>query len=220
MYRERTDPPRDLRIAHPVTKLMRKTCVFSVTIVLLFGVSLSSFGCISRNKAKNIQSLDELEGRKVLAGRIVIYEGDKRVEPDQGRYDVMLYKKGQCESCYLDWDSDGYIYTPVEEGTCHFTGFGRSICGTGDFFFVTDVYPAVVVDPNDSIANFGTIELHFHQSDLSQASAFILGIAKASVRLDCTRDHDVTQAELIEKLGATEEQIRDVNVVWLKRRKD
>ncbi len=82
---------------------------------------------------------------------------------------------------------------------------------------VPDAYPAVVVDANDSIVNFGTIELHFHQSALSHASGFLLGIAQASLKLDDVPDHDATRAELILRLGATEEQIRDVNVVWLTR---
>jgi hypothetical protein len=197
------------------TAFARKTFRLFVMVILLCGLSLSSLGCVKL--AKNIESMDELEGRKVLAGRFVIYEGDKTVKPDPVAHETLMYKEGECESCRLSWDSEGYIYTPVTEGLCQFHAFHHLTTFGTVFSFDPDIYPAVVVDPNDSIVNFGTIELHFHQSTLSHVSEVVLGVSRASFHLDYVPDHDVTRADLIEKLGVAEEQIRDVNVVWLKR---
>lgn len=217
MHEAKVSAPLKPRNRYAVRKFLRR--VFGpYALIVLLGLSLSLPGCTKI--AKNIESLDALEGRKVVAGRFTIYEDDKPIDPSTTGYWVTMHKKGECERCSLDWDSDGYIYIPVTEGVCHFHVFARSVNGTGTFSFATDAYPAVVVDPNDSIVNFGTIELRFHQSGAAVVSAFLLGISNAHLRINYVPNHDITRAEIISKLGATAEQVRDVNVVWLERRKE
>jgi hypothetical protein len=78
--------------------------------------------------------------------------------------------------------------------------------------------PALFVNDNDAVVNFGTVKVKFSQSAGEKVVAFLVGLSRAHISLAHVPDYDVTRLEIVEKIGASM-PMRDGKVVFVKRGK-
>ena len=78
--------------------------------------------------------------------------------------------------------------------------------------------PALFVNNNDAVVNFGTVKVKFSQSAGEKGVAFLVGLSRAHISLAHVPDYDVTRLEIVEKRGASM-PMRDGKVVFVKRGK-
>jgi hypothetical protein len=171
---------------------------------------------------KNIQSPAEIQGRKVLAGRFLLFVNDMPADAfgSKVKFIVRFKENGQRKERIFVPDSEGYVYIPVNEGEYNLASFvyvwRRVGISSGGYSFPAKgrSCPHVRVNSDDSVVNFGTLELNFYESTASKVTAILVGFGKANLRVSHTPNWDVTRSAISKRVGKFAGQIRDAQVFW------
>ena len=185
--------------------------LFSAMLVLLL------IGCVA--KAPNVRSGKDLQDKKVLAGRFIFYKDFEDPTPvdckDSHYFHIYFNKNGETEEKEFQLDEECYVYAAVDEGQYNIGHIG--VASVGYFNFFLDTFPTIYVSKDDSVVNFGTIKVTFHQSTGSKVSAFLVGVGRAWLRVNNIPDYDNTRTEITSRVGDFAGPIRDVRVQYLRR---
>jgi hypothetical protein len=179
-------------------------------------ILLSVTGCYETTH--NINATDDLGGKKVLAGRFLFYENDAPWKDSSLKFVMFFNKQGDKEVQALEPDADGYIYIPVTAGRYYFAGVKVIVKINEVFNFSFSAIPTVFVNDNDAAVNFGTINVKFSQSAGEKVVGKLVGIARAHISVQHVPDYDVTQQEIVGKIGASI-PVSERKVVFLRRAK-
>lgn len=190
------------------------------TIVLLSTMLvLLLIGCVA--KAPNVKSGKDLKDKKVLAGRFIFFKDFDDPTPldykdDYHYFRIFFNKNGETEEKQFQLDKEGYVYTAVDEGQYNIGHI--SVQSVGPHDFLLNPFPTIYVSKDDSVVNFGTIKVTFHQSAGSKvADFFVVGFGRAHLRVDNIPDYDNTRPEITSRVGDFAGPIRDVRVQYLRR---
>jgi hypothetical protein len=178
-----------------------------IGIVMLM-ILLSS--CTSPPFVYNIKSNSELKGgKKVLAGRFACFENDAPVHCIKSGFLIYFNKDGETEQKIFRPDDAGYVYVAVTEG---YYNLGRFVKGdkAGSFIFDLETFPVVSVRSDDSVVNFGTLELRFSGDKGSKGD-------RAQLRVNHLVNYDVTRSEIGSRVGESAGPIRNGRVEFLHR---
>jgi hypothetical protein len=97
-------------------------------------------------------------------------------------------------------DDAGYVYIAVTEG---YYIFGRFVKGGKDrsIIFDPDPFPVVLVQPGDSVVNFGTLEVRFYLGPGTKGSTSQSGGESGSFRINHIANYDATRSEIASRVG-------------------
>ncbi len=193
----------------------KKVNIVTLSKMIALLLLLSVTGCYETTH--NIKATDDLAGKKVLAGRILFYENDTPIRDSSIKF-VMFYHKLGDKVQALEPDADGYIYIPATKGRYVFAGVKVMVKINEVFNFNFSACPTVAVNDNDSVVNFGTLNVKFSQSVGEKVVAFLVGLSHAHISVQHVSDYDVTRPEIVERIGASM-PLRDGKVVFIKRAK-
>lgn len=189
-----------------------KHLILCVLVLLIF---LSS--CATT--APNIKSVDDLKGRKLLAGRFIFYVNEKLIEPhERVKYNkptstrerrkktkteedkeiivgfTIFLHNGETKKVVLD--ENGYVFIPVDDGNYYIKRIKHHSAWLGTHSF--SIYPNSGFDikNSDVVVNFGTIKVEFRQRAASKTVGVLTLIASqglfsiSSAQLRVTQDLD------------------------------
>jgi hypothetical protein len=185
--------------------LTQMTCVLGIMMLMML---LSS--CASSPFVYNIKSNSELKGgKKVLAGRFACFDNDAPVHCIKSGFLIYFNKDGETEQKLFRPDDAGYVYVAVTEG---YYNLGRFVKGdkAGSFIFDLETFPVVSVRSDDSVVNFGTLELRFSEDKGSKGD-------RAQLRVNHIANYDVTRSEIASRVGESAGPIRNGRVEFLHR---
>jgi hypothetical protein len=177
---------------------------------LLLCMLLALSGCA--NIAKNFDPDDQLGDRKLMAGRILFFEEKDRVDCDEFDYQIYFKNRRGGKMWTLRPDEECYVYVPVEAGRYGLAQVTHSSWFTGSFKFALDPVPTVDVRTDDTVVNFCTIEVHFHQGTGSKMGVFWLGHGRAWIRVVPAEQCEETEAALRDRLGGSSTPVRNGGV--------
>lgn len=183
--------------------------LFSTMLVLLL------IGCVA--KAPNVRSHKDLQDKKVLAGRFIFFKNFDDPTPvnyknDTAYFHIFFNKNGETEEKRFQLDEEGYVYAAVDEGQYNIGHIMVQSAGTFNFYLNT--FPTIYVNKDDSVVNFGTIKVTFHQGTGSKIAAVLVGFGRAHLRVNSIPDYDNTRPEIISRVGDFAGPIRDVRVQY------
>lgn len=177
---------------------------------------LSIAGC--NETTHNIKAADELTGKKVIAGRFLFYENEAPWRDSSLKFVMLFNKQGDKEVQALELDANGYIYVLGTAGRYYFVGVKVIVNINEVFKFSFSTIPTLFVNDNDSAVNFGTIKVRFSQSVGEKVVAHLVGLSRAHISVEHVPDYDVTQLEIMAKIGASM-PLRERKVMFVKRPK-
>jgi len=190
---------------------------------MAMGVSFIVFmallnGCVSDSFVHNIKSKSDLKtDEKVLAGRFACFESDAPVHCTKSEFLVFFNREGEPESKLFRPDDAGYIYIVVTEGYYNIATFAKGAKGGSGLIFDLDPFPVVLVRSEDSIVNFGTLEVRFYQSPGLKGSTAQSGGGRPQLRINHIANYDVTRSEIASRVGKSAGSISDGMVQFLER---
>jgi hypothetical protein len=176
--------------------------------IMTFLILLSS--CTSPPFVYNIKSNSELKGgKKILAGRFACFDNGAPVHCLKSGFLIYFNRDGDPEQKLFRPDDAGYVYVPVTEG---YYNLGRFVKGdkTGSFIFNLETFPVILVRSDDSVVNFGTLELRFSEDKGSKGG-------RAQLRVNHIANYDVTRSEIASRVGESVGPIRNGRVEFLHR---
>jgi hypothetical protein len=176
-------------------------------------------GCASTTPyVHNIKSRSDLKaGQKILAGRFACFDNDAPVHCTKSDFFIFFNREGDLESKLFRPDDAGYVYIAVSEGYYNMATFAK---GAGDgkgLFFDLDSFPVVLVRSEDSVVNFGTLEVRFYQSPGPKGSTAQSGGARPQLRINHVENYNVTRSEIASRVGKSAGSISDGRVEFLQR---
>jgi hypothetical protein len=89
--------------------------------------------------------------------------------------------------------------------------------GEMGLIFDLDPFPVVLVRSEDSVVNFGTLEVRFYQSPGSKGSTAQSGGERPQLRINHIVNYDVTRSEIASRVGKIAGSISDGPVRFLER---
>ncbi|GJQ59469.1 MAG: hypothetical protein D8M57_09995 [Candidatus Scalindua sp. AMX11] len=182
--------------------------------VLLLATLL--FGCTTT--VYNITSTNELNGNKLLTGRLLFFVNEIPFEDGIG-FTIFIKESTDKELRELKPDENGYIYVSVEKGTYHIKRITyRDL--HGHFRFPIHEGPGIDVSASDTVVNFGTIKVSLQQHITSRISyvttygypytgTYIPSALKPTLRLAQIPDRDVTHQYILKDFGILPESMRE-----------
>jgi hypothetical protein len=175
-------------------------------------------GCASDPFVSNIKSKSDLKAdEKVLAGRFACFENDAPVHCTRTGFFVFFNKEGEPEAKLFGPDDAGYVYIAVTEGYYNFATFGKEGKDGRGLMFDLDPFPVVLVRSEDSVVNFGTLEVRFYESPGSKGSTARSGGGRPQLRVSHLTNYDVTRSEIASRVGKLAGSISDGSVQFLQR---
>lgn len=185
---------------------------------LILSVALLS-GCASDVFVQNIKSKSDLKPEeKVLAGRFACFENDAPVHCTRSGFYIFFNKAGEPQSKLFRPDDAGYVYIAVTEGYYYFATLGKEGKAGRDFIADLDPFPVVLVRSEDSVANFGTLEVRFSESPGPKGSTAQSGGQGPKLFMGRhIANYDVTRSEIASRLGKFAGSISDASVESLQR---
>jgi hypothetical protein len=175
-------------------------------------------GCASDPFVHNIKSKSDLKAdQKVLAGRFACFESDASVHCTKSDFFIFFNKEGDLESKLFRPDDAGYVYIPVTEGYYNIATFGKGIKDGKGLIFDLDPFPVVLVRSEDSVVNFGTLEVRFYQSPEPKGPAAESGGQRPQLRINHIDNYDVTRSEIASRVGKIAGTINNGEVQFLPR---
>jgi hypothetical protein len=186
-----------------------------VGVIMLMALSN---GCASTPFVYNIKSKSDLKaGEKVLAGRFACFENDAPVHCTKSEFLLFFNREGNPESKLFRPDDAGYVYVAVTEGYYNIATFAKGAMGEMGLIFDLDPFPVVLVRSEDSVVNFGTLEVRFYQSPGSKGSTAQSGGERPQLRINHIVNYDVTRSEIASRVGKIAGSISDGSVRFLER---
>jgi hypothetical protein len=175
-------------------------------------------GCASDPFVYNIKSESDLEAdEKVLAGRFACFENDAPVHCTKSEFLIFFNREGEPESKLFRPDDAGYVYIAVVEGYYNIATFAKGAKGGKALIFDLESFPVVLVRSQDSIVNFGTLEVRFYQSPGTKGSTAQSGGERPQLRINHIVNYDVTRSEIASRAGKLAGPISDGRVQFLQR---
>lgn len=183
---------------------------------IMFMVLLN--GCASDPFVNNIKSKSDLKAaQKVLAGRFACFENDAPVHCTKSDFFIFFNREGDLQSKLLRPDDAGYVYIAVPEGYYNIATFGKGIKDGKGLIFDLDPFPVILVRSEDSIVNFGTLEVRFYDHPVPKGSAAQAGGDRPQLRINHIANYDVTRSEIASRVGKFGGAISDGSVESLQR---
>jgi len=199
------------RLFKPSLRQMTLVIAFIVFIVLLNG-------CASAPYVSNIKSTSELKkDQKILAGRFACFENDAPVHCTKSDFLIFFNREGELQSKLFSPDDAGYVYIGVIEGYYNMATFAKGAKGGRGLIFDLDSFPVVLVRSEDSVVNFGTLEVRFYQSPGPKGSTAQSGGERPQLRINHIANYDVTRSEIASRVGKLAGPISDGRVEFLQR---
>jgi hypothetical protein len=159
-------------------------------------------GCASSAYVYNIKSESELKGnKKVLAGRFACFDNDAPVHCTKSGFFIFFNRDGEPQAKLLSPDDAGYVYIAVTEGYYNFGTIVKEIKDGRGLRIDLDPFPQVLVQLQDSLVNFGTLEVRFYQNPGSKGSTSQSGEERAEIRINHVTNYDVTRSEIASRVG-------------------
>ncbi|MGQ9647289.1 MAG: hypothetical protein ACUVWO_12225 [Thermodesulfobacteriota bacterium] len=177
-----------------------------------------SYGCASDPFVHNIKSKSELKGdQKVLAGRFACFENDAPVHCTKSDFFIFFNREGELESKLLKPDDAGYIYIAVTEGYYNIATFAKGIKEGKGLVFDLDPFPVVLVRSEDSVVNFGTLEVRFYDRPVPKGASTPGAADRPQLRINHIANYDITRSEIASRVGKFAGAISDGSVEFMKR---
>jgi hypothetical protein len=190
--------------------------ITGVVGIMILMILLNS--CASPPYVYNIKSKSEVKGdKKILAGRFACFEDDAPVHCTRSGFSVFFYKEGDQESKLFRPDDAGYVYIAVTEGYYDFPTFAKEKKDGRFLVFDLESFPVVLVRSQDSVVNFGTLEVRFYQSPRSKGSTAKGGGERPQLRINHIENYDVTRSEIASRVGKSGGSISNGSVRFLQR---
>jgi hypothetical protein len=175
-------------------------------------------GCASDPFVHNIKSKSDLKpDEKVLAGRFACFENDAPVHCTKSDFLIFFNREGDLQSKPFSPDDAGYVYIAVTEGYYNIATFAKGSKDGKGLIFDLDPFPVVLVRSEDSVVNFGTLEVRFYQSPGSKGSTAKSGAAQPQLRVNHIPNYNVTRSEIASRVGKFSGSISDASVGFLQR---
>jgi hypothetical protein len=175
-------------------------------------------GCASTPYVHNIKSKSDLKAdEKVLAGRFACFENDAPVHCTKSEFLIFFNREGDPQSSLFGPDDAGYVFIAVTEGYYNIATFAKGAKDGKGFIFDLDSFPVVLVRSQDSIVNFGTLEVRFYQSLGPKGSAAQSGGERPQLRINHIDNYEVTRSEIASRVGKLAGSISDGRVEFLQR---
>jgi hypothetical protein len=175
-------------------------------------------GCASDPFVHNVKSKSDLKAdEKVLAGRFACFENDAPVHCTKSDFLIFFNREGDLQSKLFRPDDAGYVYIAVVEGYYNIATFAKGTEGGKGLIFELDSFPVVLVSAEDSVVNFGTLEVRFYQSPGSKGSTAQSGGGRPQLRINHIGNYDVTRSEIASRVGKLAGSVRDGTVQFLQR---
>jgi hypothetical protein len=175
-------------------------------------------GCASDPFAHNVKSKSDLKpDEKVLAGRFACFENDAPVHCTKSDFLIFFNREGDLQSKPFGPDDAGYVYIAVTEGYYNIATFAKGSKDGKGLIFDLDPFPVVLVRSEDSVVNFGTLEVRFYQSPGSKGSTAKSGAEQPQLRVNHIPNYNVTRSEIASRVGKFSGSITDANVGSLQR---
>lgn len=175
-------------------------------------------GCASDPFVYNIKSKSDLKANeKILAGRFACFDNEAPVHCTKSEFLIFFNREGDLESKLFRPDDAGYVYIAVMEGYYNIATFAKGIKDGKGLIFDLDTFPVVLVRSEDSIVNFGTIEVRFYQSPGAKGSTAQSGGERPQLRISHLANYDVTRSEIASRAGKFAGSISDGSVQFLQR---
>ena len=196
-----------------------KPSLHQMTLVLgLIVLMVLLNGCASTLYVKNIKSKSDLKAdEKVLAGRFACFENDAPVHCTKSEFLIFFNREGDLESKLFSPDDAGYVYIAVTEGYYNMATFVKGTKGGKGLMFDLDPFPVVLVRSEDSVVNFGTLEVRFYQSTGSKGSTAQSGAERPQIRINHIANYNATRSEIASRVGKFSGPITDASVGSLQR---
>ena len=207
---------KELLIKNGVQRLFEPSLRQMILVVGLIVLMALLNGCASDPFVHNIKSKSNLKpDEKVLAGRFACFVNDAPVHCTKSDFLIFFNREGDLQSKPFGPDDAGYVYVAVKEGYYNMATFAKGIKNGKGLIFDLDSFPVILVRSEDSVVNFGTLEVRFYQSPGTGSTAQNVG-GGAQLRVNHLVNYDVTRSEIasrVGKLGA----ISDGKVQFLER---
>jgi hypothetical protein len=171
--------------------------------------------CASPPFVSNIESKSELKGdKKVLAGRFACFDNDAPVHCTKSGFLIYFNREGDSQAKLFTPDDAGYVYIAVTEG---YYVFGRFVKGgkNKSFIFDPDLFPVLLVRPEDSVVNFGTLEVRFYLQPGTKGSTSQSRGEEGSFRINHIANYDATRSEIASRLGKIAGSMNDGAIQFL-----
>jgi hypothetical protein len=196
-----------------------KPSLHQMTLVLgLIVLMVLLNGCASAPYVSNISSSSELKrDQKILAGRFTCFENDAPVHCTKSEFLIFFNREGDLESKLFSPDDAGYVYIAVTEGYYNMATFAKGIKNGKGLIFDLDSFPVILVRAEDSVVNFGTLEVRFYESPGPKGSTAQSGGERPQLRIDHIANYDVTRSEIASRVGKLAGSISDGRVEFLQR---
>jgi len=175
-------------------------------------------GCASDPFVHNIKSKSDLKSdEKVLAGRFACFENDAPVHCTKSEFLIFFNREGDLESKLFRPDDAGYVYVAVPEGYYNIGTFAKGVKDRKGLIFDLDSFPVVLVRSEDSVVNFGTLEVRFYQGATPKGSTAQGGGEGPQLRVNHIVNYNVTRSEIASRIGTLAGSISDGSVQFLQR---
>lgn len=195
---------------------MKESFVAISVAVILITALLT--GCASDPFVHNIRSKSDLKAdEKILAGRFVCFENDAPVHCTKSDFFIFFNREGDLESKVLRPDDAGYVYIAVTEGYYNIATFAKGIKDGKGLIFDLDPFPVVLVRSEDSVVNFGTLEVRFYESPAPKGSVAQGGGDRPQLRVSHIGNYDVTRSEIASRVGKFGGAMSNGSVQFLQR---
>ena len=193
--------------------LHQMTLVFG--LIVLMGLLN---GCASTPYVNNIKSKSDLKSdEKVLAGRFACFENDAPVHCTKSDFLIFFNREGDLQSKPFGPDDAGYVYVAVKEGYYNMATFAKGTTDGKGLIFDLDPFPVVLVRSEDSVVNFGTLEVRFYQGPGPKGSTAQSGGEGLQLSIEHISNYDVTRSEIVSRLGTLTGPISNGSVGSLQR---
>jgi hypothetical protein len=194
-----------------------KGSFMTMSVAVIVFVALLT-GCASDPFVHNIKSKSDLKAdEKILAGRFACFENDAPVHCTKSDFFIFFNREGDLESKVLSPDDAGYVYIAVTEGYYNIATFAKGIKDGKGLIFDLDPFPVVLVRSEDSVVNFGTLEVRFYDRPVSTGSAAQGGRDRPQLRINHIANYDVTRSEIASRVGKFGGAMSNGSVQFLQR---
>jgi hypothetical protein len=209
---------KDLFVKKGVQRLLGPS-FHHVTLVLGLIVFVALLnGCASAPYVANIKSKSDLKpDEKVLAGRFACFENDAPVHCTKSEFLIFFNKEGDLESKLFRPDDAGYVYIAVTDGYYNIATFAKGTKGGKGLVFELNSFPVVLVRSEDSVVNFGTLEVRFYENPEPKGSTTQSGGGRPQLRVNHLVNYDITRSEIASRVGKSAGTISNGSVQFLQR---
>jgi hypothetical protein len=175
-------------------------------------------GCASTLYVNNIKSKSDLTGgKKVLAGRFACVENDAPVHCTKSEFLIFFNREGDPESKLFSPDDAGYVYIAVTEGYYYIATLAKGTKEGKGIIIDLDPFPVVLVRSEDSVVNFGTLEVRFYDRPGAKGSTPRSGGGAPQLHIKHIANYNVTRSEIASRVGKFAGSISDASVESLQR---